>query len=177
MQRQKVQRATQQSYPTHQGFALRRPKALMAGLLVAVVGAPGCIELGPGPNVMGDMVVPQEVYFAALPAEGSRTLYFDAPYGWIDYHVEAEVDNADLAEYLGRDVQRLLDLIDDLLAERGLAAFDGSEDLHEMELEIRQLLADSWTQSQDAPTWNFLDLALVIDDLVYEEVVDGDIGS
>ena len=177
MKRQKIDLHPQPAYPSRDTFLPSRlPALLLFGMLVTVVGSPGCIEIFQGPIIDGDMPSPQETWDAVLPAVGSQTLYFEDGGGWVDYHLEMVVDNQDLAEFLAERSDTLLERVDRALADRDPEDLETPRGLEEIELELRQLLADAWTGTADAPTWNFVDFVLVVDDLVPYEEIDGDMG-
>jgi hypothetical protein len=177
MKRQKIEQQAQPGYPSRDTFRpSRRPALLLFGMLVAVVGAPGCEEIFTETDIGGDMTVPQETWNVVMPEAGSRTLYFLESGGWLDYHVELVVDNHDLAAFLAEDAQNLLDRVDSALGTYDPEVFEDLDALREVEQIIQQLFADAWTGSAEAPTWNFVDCALVVDELVPYEEVDGDMG-
>ena len=173
MQRQKVQAASKLSYPTRVSYKPRRPGLVCAGLLALMIGAPACMGDIAEPDIAGDMVAPAETWFVSLPAEGSASLSFDAG-GWVDFHFEIVVDNADLADFLITRAPGLLERLEEAMAGEPARAFDDVEALREIENEARQLLADEWTGTPDAPVYNFVECTLVVDDLVEHEEIDGD---
>jgi hypothetical protein len=173
MQRQKVEASTQPSYPSRQGFRVRRAGLACAGMLLIMIGAPGC----PGDVAVpidGDVAVPRESFFVALPREGSRTVRFDERGGWMDYHLELTVDNRDLADFLAYNAQDLLDEVQQLLEGQVPRSFEDGDEIARIEQRLQQLLADAWTGTPEAPTWNFIECILVVDEIVREELIDGD---
>ena len=61
------------------------------------------------------------------------------------------------------------------LAAQPPRAFDDPDALAQLERRVQQQLADAWTGTAEAPTYNFVDCALVVDELVTDEPVDGDV--
>jgi hypothetical protein len=172
MKRTKVIAPTKTSYPTRQRYQPRRAGLACLGMLIVMIGAPGC----PGDisvPIDGDMVVPTETFFVALPMDGSRTLYFDEG-GWVDFHFEIVVDNYDLADFLRTRADGLLDRLEESMADQPPRAFDDIESLQQLEQRARQLLADEWNGSDQAPTYNFIECTMVVDELVDDEEIDGD---
>jgi hypothetical protein len=172
MQRQKVI-ASSPRYPSRRRFAPARKSLACAGLLLFMVAAPGC----PGDIAVpidGDVAIPSETFFVSLPEVGSRTLHFDDGGSWVDFHVELVVDNHDLSRFLSHNAPGLLDRIERLLADTPPTGFDEIEIVRELEGRIKQLLADEWTGGPEAPVWNFIECTLVIDELGFEEPIDGD---
>jgi hypothetical protein len=172
MQRQKVHSTASPSYPTRERFPQRRAGLACVGMLLIMVGAPGC----PGDVAVpidGDIAIPAETFFVALPMDGSRTLYFDQG-GWVDFHFEIVVDNLDLAEFLRTRAEGLLDRLEESMADQPPRAFDEIESIQQLEQRARQLLADEWTGTAHAPTYNFVECTLVVDELVDAPEIDGD---
>ncbi len=173
MQRQKVSASSAPSYPTRSRYQGHSKVLACAGLMLLLIGAPGC----PGDVAVpidGDIAVPHETFFVSLPAEGSRTLYFGEGVGWVDFHVELVVDNVDLNVFLRENAAVLLERTAAILAEEPIYSFDDIERIHELEDRVRQMIADEWTGSEEAPVWNFVECALIVDELFLEEIIDGD---
>jgi len=173
MQRQKAPAASTPRYPTRSRFQPQRKALVCAGLLLVSVVAPGC----PGDIAVpidGDMVVPSETFFVSLPAEGSGTAFIESDEVLVDFHVEIVVDNHDLSRFLRENSQEMLARIELLLANAPAQSLREVEDIHQVERRIRQLLAAQWAGGTEAPVWNFVECTLVIDDIVVEEPVDGD---
>ncbi len=164
MKRQKVQASSAPHYPTRSRFRGRRAGLACVGMMLVMIGSPGC---------PGDVAVPHESYFVALPREGSRTLTWDGG-SYVDFHIEATVDNWDLHAFLVDNAPELLDRVEALLAEQLPTTFQDGEALREVERAVQQLLADQWTGSPESPLYNFLDCALIIDDAGVEDPIDGD---
>lgn len=172
MKRQKVNTDSSPCYPTRTGFQPRRKGLLCAGLMLVTVGAVGC----PGDIAVpidGDMVVPSETFFVALPAEGVRTLHYDGGQTYVDFHLELVVDNWDLSNFLKVNAPELLDRIEVALQSEAPQAFNNGNAIRELEGRVRQLLADQWTGGADSPVYNFIECTLIVDDLGREEI-DGD---
>jgi len=173
MQRQKAPAASTPDYPTRSRFQPPRTALVCAGLLLVSIVAPGC----PGDisvPIDGDMIVPSETFFVSLPAEGSRTVYLQDDESFVDFHVEVVVDNWDLSRFLADNAPEMLDRVAGVLAEESSQSFRRVEDVREIERSVRQLLANQWAGGTDAPVWNFVECTLVIDEIGFEEPVDGD---
>ncbi len=173
MKRQKAPATSTPAYPTRSRFQPPRAVLACAGLLLVTIMAPGC----PGDisvPIDGDVAVPSETFFVSLPAEGSGTAFIESDEAVVDFHVELVVDNRELSRFLRDNADELLGRLELLLGNAPSQSLRELEDIHEVERRIRQLLADQWAGGSEAPVWNFVECTLVIDEIVHEEPVDGD---
>ncbi len=172
MERQKAQAVSTPRYPTRTSFQPRRKSLVCAGLLLVTIGAVGC----PGDVAVpidGDMIVPSETFFVSLPAEGSRTVFFQDSDRYVAFHVELVVDNRDLSVFLDTNARELLNRVAVTVAGAPPEELESGQGMRELERRVCQLLANQWTGSQDAPLYNFVECVVIIDDSGYEEI-DGD---
>ncbi len=101
-----------------------------------------------------------------LPSAESRILYFD-PQGFIGYHVEYLVANADLTLFIEETQEGLLGLLDDILGAHERTVFATPETVPPLENELIQAVVDAYQMETGHLTADLLAATLVID--LYDE--------
>jgi hypothetical protein len=127
-------------------------------------------------RLMGDIADTSAVYYALLPAHGSRNLTFEDPWGWIDYQVQLVVDDLALYEWLAANPVAALEAVDAVLGRHEIFEFDAWDGDPVIEAEIAQALSDAFTGSTGADPSTIVELTLAILAYTDENDIDGEAG-
>jgi hypothetical protein len=184
MERKPPSRPPAPAYPDLLAFVRRYRRRAGVGLVVGVVSASGCDWLKGGvllPTGEDDTAVEidgliaetAETWFLVLPLHGARDLYFSHPWGWIQYQVEATVDDPGLYNWLFDHADEALAAIDAALCAQGIARFETDDGFEDVESIVAQALTHAYRVSTGDTQAGFVDVELAV--LAYQD--DGDISG
>jgi hypothetical protein len=188
MKRVPVKCAPEPAYPSVRRLLCEGRRALRFGLVAGTLLQVGCPAPGgtakdTGDTVRhidGDIVDTSSNYheFAVLlPADGTRLLYLNDPYGHVRYRLELVVTEDALAVWLNTHTKEALVRADEVLARHALSDLEPKDDLTAIQEELLQALADLWWSDHGkegtAPLNEFASFVLVIEEWA-EDAIDGD---
>jgi hypothetical protein len=163
MQRRRV-RKSQPAYPSQRKLSSPLGQRLLLLGMLCSTPLPGCFLFHE--DIDGLVAAPHpDLFRVTLPSAGSRSLaYSDGAV--LDYHLEVDLTDPELADWVEENEAVLLDRVDELLEETGSAIIAEGEELDALGGAIRAALEQAFGEYDDVPAGNIFDCSIEVDAFV-----------
>ncbi|MFH1464468.1 MAG: hypothetical protein ABIO70_08780 [Pseudomonadota bacterium] len=177
------------AYPDIKAFVRRYQRRAACGLVAgAITASTGCDwfktgtldpkpEDDTGTQIDGMIAETAETWSLTLPLEGSRELYFESPWGWVQYRLGVLVDRQALRDWLYEHPDAALATVDGVLAGFGIARFETDDGFTEVESAIAAALEALFQEATGDERAGFLEVDLSIEGYQDEDDVPGDVAE
>jgi hypothetical protein len=182
------------AYPDLKAFVRRYGRRATCGLVAGAISAStGCDwfktgSLSPSPDdtaatedtaghIDGLIAETADTWSLALPLHGVRDLYFESPWGWVQYRLGLLVDDQGMHDWLYEHPDAALNAVDAVLRDFGIARFETDDGFDEVEAAIATALTELYRHATGDPSGGFLEVDLSIDAYQDEDDIGGDVAE